>query len=517
MRKRNNKGLTLIELIVSIAILAIVVLPLLTAFIISLKTNAKAKEKLRAVDIAHNFMEGMEAESVTDILTQLTYDDNFSLLANKGKKFNPKSIEVIEREGKFIQAVRLEDVPEYVVNKEELVTSSVMRDQSGNFIIKEKDSKKYYFYINQIVSDTKVFDALITIDGNMRSDGGDPSLKSIPKYNTDISVADIENVNLSFDAVNTKVKTIAEVIQDINKAKATNMILDDAQYISRTTYITIEHVESSSTSNGAKVTVKYVFDIKGCPKRDKDGNKILDEATGMELMETDFSFPEANSSYELDYTEVIFDNTNTPVGEDSYLKNVYFYFMPWYESEYSINPNDERIKEHIWIENRDKMDCTVKLIKQQALEDGNALDDAEKKYCAVVHLLESGNPGGSAEKAHVKFETNLYKNLNLLSKENDEYEKSFLGTQAIFVLDGQPIFQSDWKNKVYDPVDQDHSHSNGDPKNYKMWISTGFGVNEARTRLYEVRVDIFPTGTGFEAACEKKQSPIVSLTGGLTD
>ena len=46
-KKMDNKGLTLLELIVSIAILAIVVLPLLTAFLVSLKTNVKAKEKLR--------------------------------------------------------------------------------------------------------------------------------------------------------------------------------------------------------------------------------------------------------------------------------------------------------------------------------------------------------------------------------------------------------------------------------------------------------------------------------------
>ena len=44
-KNKTVKGFTLIELVVSIVILAIVVLPILTAFVISARTNTKAKSK----------------------------------------------------------------------------------------------------------------------------------------------------------------------------------------------------------------------------------------------------------------------------------------------------------------------------------------------------------------------------------------------------------------------------------------------------------------------------------------
>ena len=43
-RLKNNQGLTLVELIVSIAILAIIVLPLLTSFVQATKTNVKGNK-----------------------------------------------------------------------------------------------------------------------------------------------------------------------------------------------------------------------------------------------------------------------------------------------------------------------------------------------------------------------------------------------------------------------------------------------------------------------------------------
>ena len=41
--KNDDRGVTLVEIIVSIAILAIIVLPFLNAFVTATKTNVKAK------------------------------------------------------------------------------------------------------------------------------------------------------------------------------------------------------------------------------------------------------------------------------------------------------------------------------------------------------------------------------------------------------------------------------------------------------------------------------------------
>ena len=72
-RLKNNQGLTLVELIVSIAILAIIVLPLLTSFVQATKTNVKAKNKQYATEAGQNIMEGLQNVSLEDVVYQFNF------------------------------------------------------------------------------------------------------------------------------------------------------------------------------------------------------------------------------------------------------------------------------------------------------------------------------------------------------------------------------------------------------------------------------------------------------------
>ena len=64
---QSNKGFSLIEIIVAVAILAIIVLPLLNAFVASSKMNAMSKNKLMAIEIAKNIMEEVKGYNLADI------------------------------------------------------------------------------------------------------------------------------------------------------------------------------------------------------------------------------------------------------------------------------------------------------------------------------------------------------------------------------------------------------------------------------------------------------------------
>ena len=78
MKKRekgNQKGFTLIELLVAIAILAVIAVPLLNAFLMSVRTDAKAKVKMRASTAASNEMEEIKAKSWAKLTEGLTPDD----------------------------------------------------------------------------------------------------------------------------------------------------------------------------------------------------------------------------------------------------------------------------------------------------------------------------------------------------------------------------------------------------------------------------------------------------------
>lgn len=68
-RKVNNAGFSLVELLVSIVILAIIVVPLLNSFLTAARTNAKAKRVLEATTAGQNLVEDIKAKSVEDFVT----------------------------------------------------------------------------------------------------------------------------------------------------------------------------------------------------------------------------------------------------------------------------------------------------------------------------------------------------------------------------------------------------------------------------------------------------------------
>ena len=65
--KNKNKGFTLIEVIISMLILAIVAIPILRSFNVSMRTNIKADEKEAAVEYAQQLMESLQSLGATEV------------------------------------------------------------------------------------------------------------------------------------------------------------------------------------------------------------------------------------------------------------------------------------------------------------------------------------------------------------------------------------------------------------------------------------------------------------------
>lgn len=72
--KKDNKGFTLLELLVAVIILAIVVTPMLHSFVTSYRVNARSREIMRATTLAQNEMEIFEKEKLEVLLDNETYD-----------------------------------------------------------------------------------------------------------------------------------------------------------------------------------------------------------------------------------------------------------------------------------------------------------------------------------------------------------------------------------------------------------------------------------------------------------
>ena len=68
--KQDNRGATLIEILVAMAILAICALPLFKSLILSAQTNVKAREHLSATTAAESVMEEMKADGMEKFLQE---------------------------------------------------------------------------------------------------------------------------------------------------------------------------------------------------------------------------------------------------------------------------------------------------------------------------------------------------------------------------------------------------------------------------------------------------------------
>jgi prepilin-type N-terminal cleavage/methylation domain-containing protein len=138
--KLNNQGFTLIELIISIAILVIILVPLMGNFIRSIQVNKKAGKLQIQSNLASSIMEGLKSYGIDEIIARFNgSSDDFDLIACPVE-----------------DVMRLEE------------------DGTGGF--KESflntHGASYYFALNGIREGRQVYDAFITMEAEPYKLGG---------------------------------------------------------------------------------------------------------------------------------------------------------------------------------------------------------------------------------------------------------------------------------------------------------------------------------------------------------
>lgn len=79
----NNRGVTLVEIIVSIALLGIIVTPLASFFVNSIKTNILSEQQAEANQLAQSYMEEYRGKAFSELLELMNYG---SLTFTQGEK-----------------------------------------------------------------------------------------------------------------------------------------------------------------------------------------------------------------------------------------------------------------------------------------------------------------------------------------------------------------------------------------------------------------------------------------------
>lgn len=400
-KKMDNKGITLVELIVSVAILAIIVLPLLNAFVQSSKTNAKAKNKLRASELAYNIMEGLEKVSLETVAYQFNYSSEGFNIFGIDSSTKTSELEVVSGGGTtgLVNVTKFEDVRAEVSNKEDLITSSIIKSTDGSYKFAGQDSHKYYFWAKNVKIDNKTYSALITLDAKTNESG-----TVHEKYNNQY-VTNMESVDTTYDAISANTDTARDVIKDISNVYN----LPDIREEDITRIITAD-ISEDSDSNKQQVKISYRY-------------KFYDKSKGRYVI-----FPEAGSIYENDYTSVVFDNSSHK--EDA-LRNIYLLYYPWYSSKDLFPTSTDQIV----INNPKHIVSNFHIIKQNVV-DANQLFKAEQDYKVAVYLNEPGNKTG---KACMKIESNLGYNMK---------DSSEVSTQATYVFNNTYANQDEVKKII---------------------------------------------------------------------
>ena len=403
--KKNNTGFSLVELIVTITILAIVVLPLLNAFVLSVRTNAKAKERLRLTSIAENMMEGIEKMSLEELAYQFDYpQERFNLIdTNLLSNDENGAIPAYEltNEGKTYQkAYTYEQIKAQVdasiFGWESLVSSSI-RVNGSEHVFEGQSSRNYYFFLKNMSagSGSKKYSALISVKPN-----------DVKSYN-DTTLASLQSIDPLTDAL-------------YSDSVSTSAVL---------ALFPVEETSPSTAADGTEIPAKITTE-----KITRSIELNVRNISGVETVELVYYFSAKDSqdvTLVRQLSSTLFDNGDNP---DQALKNVYLLYYPWYQGA----------SDSITINNPDNVDFTLHLIKQKG--SNQAADDAQLATCEAAYKLDLYVKEASADKkghSHCNIQSNL--NTNLATKSaidqirNCQYNSNASANVWSDVLQGRSI------------------------------------------------------------------------------
>jgi len=168
-RIKNNKGLTLIEIIITLAVMGIVVMPLVSMFITSQRINNESQMKYDAVQIAQKHIEDIKSSAISG-MGQLSSkypsigEDKFgkefvedgylvNVTIEKGDSFIISDVELIDIPESFHREFTVSDTNEYLISIDDEFTKNVkvtlnLPDNSVAKlkILNDYDNVKFYIF-----------------------------------------------------------------------------------------------------------------------------------------------------------------------------------------------------------------------------------------------------------------------------------------------------------------------------------------------------------------------------------
>ncbi len=393
LRKLNNRGVSLVELIVAMAILSIVAVIVYRGILLAAKTNAKANYQHKATTLSQNTMEGLKATDLEDILQQFTYPTYPNGAGTNVNNFKILPSYMLEASTSVVGSWGLTDNTGKAILDADghisPIVPSISLTGESNGYTKTSDGK-YYMYVQNAVLQGIDYDIFVTLDGSAYSQTvTDETKVTASTYNSVVS-AQIPKMDATFDGVATD---SLEYDTTVLEGMRTTYSDPTLELINRIINVSISSTTYADGKTYSTVSVTYTYNAGPNP------------ASPAHTETTDPVF--------------IFDNKDDPEND---LRNVFIFFRPTYGTgtdEIIINnPRDREVGVYLI-----KLD-TASLVYDELdtyrmsvdLWESDAGNDAKATILTNLPKLKINADNSVAQPTNVKYKKGGFETSDKVSK-----------------------------------------------------------------------------------------------------
>ena len=353
--KSNNKGFSLIELLVGVAILGVIVIPLLNSFVVSANTARKNKLHGDATTILQNISEQIEAVPLEELLI----NKNDFWIESANVTFESPVIAPTESPEANL------DYYKVLINDlnyagEKYKAEVILDARDPDTVVDGSDTATVH-EINTIeIVDIGTMDVLTSQERGDAS-SNDPDARSFE------AIKAIAEVDTDLVGILPVVPPVAPPVVPPVVPPAADP--DDLECIEARREINIVIEKSGDFVNGI-IQYKYTYDFKKGAKEKSYSYK--DPIYERELIE---ETPLFSTPYKI---------------EDNKYPTIYYLYLPFYKA-IEIN-GDAATDEVITIENYDDVPAEIFIIKQKDLPSARTVDEAkaiDRKYDLLIKLRQN--------------------------------------------------------------------------------------------------------------------------------
>ena len=319
LKKLNNKGFSLVEILIAIIILGIATGPILSCFVTAVRVNAKAKDQQRWNAAAQSIMEGFKGYSFEELTDQFSSSKDNSTDISGIKIYNNKDVN--DANGNSFSSL----------SAAYCTVSTETNSYTSKGTAKSDTVKKGEFYLKGLNYQGNSFDAKVTVDFyDASADGGLNGtqvieyIQNMSGYNDCVYTEDAGEINTNYYTLLTRICARLNELDYYYGSEHNNLGTTSLGYTPSTllamykSSITVNRTtEVSITDSIVTVKVTYLADVSTIPYYDADGNvQYLSSSTD----------PASDDYFGIVTEKECFNNTVT----GATLDNVFLFVYPAY-------------------------------------------------------------------------------------------------------------------------------------------------------------------------------------------